>query len=350
MEFVGFKREDIIAVINKKMTAREAYQNVAPEDIKNISWVNKRRRIFEFENNIGISGNYSSLGMDDFPFPFDEQPILDCSKVKINCIYFENNKRKIKLININENKDSITHTDLKNAIIDEPIDLSRVDATGTKFGHHTVINVDYSLGKINTMDLTLAVNENGERYDIDENGNIKYDEEFYPKTIPNQISQNILVMANGDNEVMVKEAIQNDADGIGLIRTENILSSYEDITNVIDLLINFPNKEEKEKIFSRIKELQKQQLREILKNIDKQIIIRLMDFKLKEYMILTATQCDDEEENIDYIRGANVLDDNETILKAQLEAIFEELEGKDIEINLLIPMIMRPYEYNRLKI
>ena len=195
MEFVGFKREDIIAVINKKMTAREAYQNVAPEDIKNISWINKRRRIFEFENNIGISGNYSSLGMDDFPFPFNEQPILDCSKVKINCIYFENNKRKIKLININENKDSITHTDLKNAIIDEPIDLSRVDATGTKFGHHTVINIDYSLGKINTMDLTLAVNENGERYDIDENGNIKYDEEFYPKTIPNQISQNILLLA-----------------------------------------------------------------------------------------------------------------------------------------------------------
>ena len=182
MEFIGFKKEDIIAVLNRTLTAREAYMNVAPEEIRNLQWVSVDRRMFVFDGNVAIEGRFDSMDMDRFPFPFEGQPILDCSKVKTACIHFENNNRKIKLININSNPESIIYTNLKNAIIDEPIDLSLVDATGVKFGRHTVINLGKSIAKLEKMDLTLAVNENGEKFVVDEKGRVQLDYDYNPKT------------------------------------------------------------------------------------------------------------------------------------------------------------------------
>ena len=353
MQYVGFKKEDIISVINGTLTAKEAYMNVAPDEIKNLDWISIQRRMFKFDGNVAIEGSFDSIDMDRFPFPFEGQPILDCAKVKTACIHFETNKRKVKLINVNSNPESIIYTDLRNAIIEEPINLSLVDATGTKFGHHTVINLEYSKASLDRVDLHLAVNENGERYVVDENGIVKFDYDDNPETISLSESEqkNILVLANADNEQMTKDAVENDADGIGLVRTEHIFKSKEDVQKMIELL-NYPSDEIEKENLKRIKELQTNQIKEILINSSNQpIAFRLLDFKLKEYLRNYGLTVDDyyDEEYVEYLRGAAILCENKNVLTTQVEAIFEIFDGTDKDVNLIIPMLRTSYEFTDIK-
>jgi len=353
MEFVGFKKEDILDVLNGTLTAHQAYMNVAPEEIKNLQWVNKERRIFEFDGNVAIRGRFDSMYMDEFPFPFEGQPILDCSKVKTACIHFENNNRKIKLINVNSNPESIIYTNLKNAIIDEPIDLSLVDATGVKFGRHTVINLGKSISKLDKMDLTFAVNENGERFVVDEKGRVQFDYDYNPKTIssPETKSRNILMFANADNGQMTKVAYDNGADGIGLVRTEHIFTDLKDIKKMVELL-DYPSDEVEKENLKRIKDLQIKQVKKILKtNPNQPIIFRLLDFKLKEHIRSFGLILDDyyDEKYIEYLRGAAILCKNKKVLITQVEAIFETSDGMDVDVNLLIPMLRSSYEFIDIK-
>lgn len=353
MQYVGFKKEDIISVINGELTARKAFENIAPDDIKNISWVNKYRKHYVFDSNVAIEGSFDSMDMDRFPFPFDGQPILDCSKVKTACIHFETNKRKVKLINVNSNPESIIYTDLKNAIIEEPIDLSLVNAKGTKFGHHTVINLENSIADLEDIDLHLAVNENGERYQVDKDGKIKLDNNAKPKVVcsPEENKKDILILANSDNEEMTKEAIENDADGIGLVRTEHIFTDIKDIKKMVQLL-KHPDEELERKNLSRIKELQIKQVKDILKeNPNKPIVFRLIDFKLKEYLKNYGIRFNSyhDEDYIKNLRGAFILYDNKNILATQVEAIFEVFDGTDKDVNLLIPMLRSSYEFTYIK-
>lgn len=353
MEFVGFKKEDVLDVLNGTLTAHQAYMNVAPEEIRNLQWVSKERRIFEFDGNVAIKGSYDSMDMDEFPFPFEGQPILDCSKVKTACIHLENNNRKVKLINVNSNPESIIYTNLKNAIIDEPIDLSLVDATGVKFGRHTVINLGKSIAKLDKMDLTLAVNENGERFEVDEKGRVQFDYDYTPKTIssPETKSKNILMFANADNGQMTKFAFDNGADGIGLVRTEHILTDLNDVKKMIELL-DYPSDEVEKENLNRIKELQINQIKEILKNNSNQsVVFRLLDFKLKEYLRnfgLTLVAYYDEE-YVKYLRGATILCEKKKILTTQIESIFETLDGINIDVNLIVPMLRSTYEFTDIK-
>lgn len=353
LKFIGYNQNDIISVMNKKMTARQAYMNVAPESMKNLRWVNTNRRLFVFDENVAVEGRFGSMDMDKFPFPFEEQPILDCSKVKTACIHFENNNRKIKLINVNSNPESIIYTNLKNAIIEEPIDLSLVDATDTKFGHHTVINLEWSIAQLDKMDLTLAVNENGQRYVVDEKGRVQLDYDCNPKTISSSETKlrNILIFANADNEQMAKDAIENDTDGIGLVRTEHIFTDLKDVKKMVELL-DYPSAEIETENLKIIKELQIKQVKEILKaNPNHPIVFRLLDFKLKEYLRNFGLTFDDyyDEEYVEYLRGATILYKNPKILTTQIEAIFETLDGMDIDVNLLIPMLRASYEFTDIK-
>lgn len=99
MVMLGFNRDDVIAVAEGKMTAKEVYKKVAPEDIKNIEWLDIGRRKYVFDGNVAIGGNFGGIDVDKFPFPFEGQPIFDCSKVETCCIKFGDNKRGAKLIN-----------------------------------------------------------------------------------------------------------------------------------------------------------------------------------------------------------------------------------------------------------
>ena len=156
MVFLGFQRRDIEKVLEGEMTAREAYQNVAPEEIKNLQRVGYGRKYYIFDDNVAISGDFKNVCLDDFPFPFEGQPILDCSKVEIEGVIFGNNERRVKLININSNPYSIKFTDIREAVIDEEIDASKVNIYGTQFGEHKVINLDRSISTFFDSDIALA--------------------------------------------------------------------------------------------------------------------------------------------------------------------------------------------------
>lgn len=208
--FLGFQRDDIIKVINKEMTAQEAYQRVAPEPYKNRQWICYYRKIYEFDGNVATGGDYGCIHVDNFPFPFVEQPILDCSKVKTSYIYFDRNVRKVKLINVNSNPESINYTDIREAIIDEEIDASKVIITGTKFGEQKIINLEQSRNSYDVTDIALAMTG---------------DEDF-PK---NRIR--ILSTATTPNSIV--EGLSNGSSGIGLFRDELIIQNNSEMLDCL---------------------------------------------------------------------------------------------------------------------
>lgn len=350
MKFIGFKEEDVISVINGTMTAQEAYRNVAPEEIKNIEWVSTYRRYFEFDGNVAISGDFGSMNLDRFPFPFEGQPILDCSKVKTSCVHFDNNIRKVKLINVNSNVDSIRYTNIKNAIIDEVISLSKVNAACTVFGHHKVSNIEYSIAPIEDMDLRLAVNEEGKKYEIDKDGKLVLDEFFEPKIISEENNRDLFVLANADNNEMAIDAITNQADGIGLVRTEYMFTELEDIREFVNLFVHYGLFGEENNYYEEFRKKQIKQAKEIFQTSSHQsVIFRLFDFKLADFLKQISESLEYDEEEIEIFRGACFLNNNHKLLKAQCEAIFEVAEEYGREVNLLVPMVNSNGTFERIK-
>lgn len=363
MEIIGYKREDVIDVLSGTKTAREAYMAIAPEKIKNRTWVNYRRGFFVFDKNIAIEGSFSSVKIDRFPFPFEESAILDCSKVKTSCIEFEENRRKTRLINIHANQNSIKYTDIKNAIIDEAIDLSQVDATGTKFGHHIVMNLENSIADLETMDLSLAEDEMGNRFLTDDKGTIQYDcngniikiakEDFVEKRKMNKFLEGestIKVLANASLSIKENEQIE----GIGLVRTEDLLENEKVIKYLLDGVYynSFFSKTSFNQILENFKKEQKEKLNNLFFKIhNKEVIIRLFDFKFEQFLKFYPQ---DEsfifsKEEKEERRGAEVLCNNEGLLKVQLEAIFESALENNVQIELLIPMLTEQYQSEEIR-
>ena len=179
MVMLGFNKDDVVAVVQGRLTAKEAFKKVAPDNIKNIEWLDIGRKRYVFDGNVAVSGNFSGVNIDKFPFPFEGQPILDCSKVSTWYIKFGDNNKRVKLINVNSNRDSIRNTDLRTAIIDESIDLSFVDATDTIFGHQVVLYPENSIAPLSKINLALAIDSDGKKYVTDSNGHIK--NEWFPE-------------------------------------------------------------------------------------------------------------------------------------------------------------------------
>ncbi len=344
---LGFHRDDVIAVAEGKMTAKEAFRKVAPNDIKNIEWLNIGRRKYVFDGNVAISGDFSGINIDKFPFPFKGQPIFDCSKVNTWCMKFGDNKRSAKLININSNKDSIKYTDIRAAIIDEPIDLSLVDAYNTIFGHQVVLYPECSIAPLNKINLALAIDEHGKKYITDIDGHIF--NEWFPETeevIINQNSKQIKIFANADNEETTRIALENGAEGIGLVRTENVFNdcSIDDL----ETFMYYYDFEDKESL-DVLRRLASNQLEKILFMANgKRVIIRLLDFKFSDFLRLTHMSLDDLDlVEMPDTRGAKGL--YRGILTTQLDVLMELASKLNIELNILIPLIddYRDLEYIR---
>lgn len=351
MEFIGFKKSDIIQVINGTLLAEEAYLNVVANDIKNIRFVNFNGRCFEFEGNVAVKGNFDSINIDEFPFPFQEEPILDCSKVKTAWANFGENYNKVKLINVNKNRNSIKNTNLKNVIIDEPIDLSKVDVTGTKFGYQTIINLEHSITKLNEEQTRYITSINK----LKQNDYLENSTDNLSNI--NQVSS-IKIFANCNNNPMVEKTLYNtNADGIGLVRTEFIFNNSKDIENLYQILyyndiayyekklneknMNLKNNEEYNKNLEMLKELQKKQVESIIKNeINKPIIFKLLDLNIEK--LTTNYGVSYHYDNTDYEEIWK--EKNSNILKIQIEAIFDVLNNLETDINLLIPVFTTTYE------
>ena len=334
MVMLGFRKADIEAVLEKKMTAREAYRNVALEEKKNIVRVSHGRRIFYFDKNVAIKGDFGGIWLDEFPFPFEEEPIFDCSKVICKSAYFNDNPRGIKLINVNANEESIRYTDLTNVKIDEVIDLSKVNATGTTFGHHKVINLDHSIAPLERVNLSLATDIDGNNYITTKTGLVTAD--FQTEDVMERKQGKIKVYANADNSLMTMDALEHGADGIGLIRTENI---YTDEKEALKRFVYYAeNTYTFEPVDSNTEfnNLQYTQLKEICtaKSISKKIV-RLFDFKEEDVQRILGVSRDSE----DHMTRRNFLSDYHGILRDQIFTIAKIAEEENTTFDILVPMV-----------
>lgn len=334
MVMLGFRKADIEAVLENKMTAREAYRNVALEEKKNIVRVSHGRRIFYFDKNVAIKGDFGGIWLDEFPFPFEEEPIFDCSKVICKSAYFNDNPRGIKLINVNANEESIRYTDLTNVKIDEVIDLSKVNATGTTFGHHKVINLDYSIAPLERVNLSLATDIDGNNYITTKTGLVTAD--FQTEDVMERKQGKIKVYANADNSLMTMDALEHGADGIGLIRTENI---YTDEKEALKRFVYYAeNTYTFEPVDSNTEfnNLQYTQLKEICtaKSISKKIV-RLFDFKEEDVQRILGVSRDSE----DHMTRRNFLSDYHGILRDQIFTIAKIAEEENTTFDILVPMV-----------
>ena len=315
LEFLGFRKEDILKVINNQMTAREAYQNVAPEEYKNRQWICYNRKFYEFDGNVAISGDYSGVYIDRFPFPFKEQPILDCSKVTTACIYFGYNKKGVKLINVNFNPDSIVYTDIREAVIDEVIDASKVRISGTKFGEQRVINLEHSLGRFNEKYLALAYTDSQE-----------------------EISKNkINVMSNASNIDTMIEGLDSGAEGIGLFRDELVLENNpEIISGLLDIINSWRCCTDDDPVFDKIYDAIYCNATKMYSIVnDKQIVFRLTDIKVDELIRKSKIKLDGEE--TEKYRGADALYKLGKLLESEVRAIINSAKEYNKTAIILVP-------------
>ena len=92
------------------------------------------------------------------------------------------------------------------------------------------------------------------------------------------------IRANADTPEMVKKAIENGAEGIGLARTERMFNSKDRLELVRKMVLAGSN-EERRKYLEMIKPLQKNDFKEMFKLADgKPITIRLIDMPLHEFL------------------------------------------------------------------
>ena len=354
MVILGFREKDVKQVMDGTMSAREAYMNIAPDDKKYKQWVNVGRRVYEFENNVAISGHYSNVrDIDRFPFPFEGEIIIDCSRAASSCINLSSNTRKVRLINVNQNKDSIKYANLRNATIDEVIDLSKVDATRTKFGHQKVCNLMHSIAKLEDMDLTLACDIDGNSFQVNEKGRAKingFGDPILAKTIISEYEKkdsNLMILANADTKEMIEQTLATNRDGIGLVRTKK--EKYISLFLLDDYEVN-------DNLLEDFKEKQKKLLELIFSSFtDEAITVRLFDFRIQDilkYFVMTREELE-EHYYWDFdinIRGAKYFEYHHTkLLKAQIEAIFEICSKYSGKVSILVPYIEDLYSLEYIK-
>lgn len=355
MVSLGFIETDVRDVIAGKMTAREAFINIAPEEKKYKQWVDVARHRYVFENNVAISGSFGAIKVDNIPFPFDGEVIIDCSKANTSGIKYEAGTRKVRLINIYGNKDSIKYAKLRNITIDEVIDLSVLDATWTEFGHHRVKNLEYSIAKLSDMDLSLACDEDGNKLKFDKNGRyIEFPEDYIWEE---KTKSELKVLANVDSEEAAIETLEEGISGVGLVRTETEFYSQKMIKTFFPLFMDYYDSENK--LLKKFRKNQEKLLMMIGSGfIDGEFKVRLLDFRFNDIVkSLEMAGCiedyrDDLEDYAKYskeLRGADYLCDNEEILRAQIEAIFRACSKLDRSVGIVVPYIENIWHLRKIK-
>lgn len=213
------------------------------------------------------------------------------------------------------------------------------------------------------MDLSLAEDEMGNRFLTDDKGKIQYDsngeiikiakEDFIEqrkidKSLEDESS--IKVLANAYFSMEENEQI----DGIGLIRTEDLLEDENLIEHLLSGVYDnlFFDRNSSTQILEDFKEEQKEKLNCLLEKMShKKVVIRLFDFKLEQFLKYSSHKERFSHKKIDLkeFRGAEVLCDNEGLLEKQLEAIFESALENNVQIELLIPMLTEKYQVEKIK-
>lgn len=347
METLGFRRDNIIALLEGRMKAEDVFMAVAPPELayKRVLFWNRRKYTFNGNVLVGIVPLdvevNADIGapLDELPFPFTKAAIIDASLVNTYGINFGENTRRHKLINVNSNRWAICYADLVNAVIEEPIDLSKVDATHTKFGHQIVINLDKSIGSLHYTEFTYAEDKEGKNFNVDEYGRLILDksEHYDIATVEHREStkKDIKVFAVASNCEAAVEGFDNGADGIGLVRIEDMLTKNGvPIYKTIFITDDEESRKETIELCSRILREEAQRILSITKG--KRVVFRLLDAKLGEFLseeqINRNFYCDCE------LRGYTALCKYPEFLEAQVRVLLEETHHAGNDIDILVPI------------
>lgn len=344
MGTLGFRREAVIALLKGEMNAEEVFMEVAPPELasKRVLYWNQRK--YTFSNNVLVNimpldvevGADIGASLDDLPFPFSEAAIIDASLVNTYGIDFGENARRHRLINVNSNPQAIYRAKLKNAVIDEPIDLSIVDATGTEFGHHIIINIDKAIGNLAYTDFLYAVDEKGKRFNIDCYGRLSSEIQNSPTPLQNEsIKDSIKVLVDASDYESAIEGFNNGADGIGLVRIEDVLK-VNGIPVYKTIYITNDDTQRRE-VIEQCGTILKEEAKKILSLVEgKRVVFRLLDAKLGE--LLTEEQIYWHFFSKQELRGDLALCKYPEFLETQARSILESaLETKNA-VDILVPL------------
>ncbi len=347
METLGFKKEDVLELLRGVKTADEIFESVAPPDIakKRVLYYNQRKYTFDGNTlvevkpmDIDVTADIG-ISLDELPFPFFGPAIIDASLVNTYGIDFGENARGHKLININSNPKSINFAKLKNAIIDEVIDLTKVEAYKTEFGHHVIANIDNAIGNLRYTELLYAESPEGRIFCTDEYGILKVDDdgnlkkENLEKTP--SVKKNIEVLVDASSGKTVEEGFLNGAEGIGLVRTEDMLIING--TPLYKPIFITTDEDERNKIIEECARVEREKLQSILKiSNGKRVVIRLLDAKLGD--ILTKEQIYSHFYSNQELRGDAALMKYPKFLEMQARVILEASKKYDNPVDIIVPM------------
>jgi hypothetical protein len=329
-EFIGFNREDVRKVINHEMTARDAFINIAPEELKDVDAFSYNRRLYRFNGAIAVAGEFGCCDIDSLPWQILDKryghPKIDCGRKEVCTagVRFNENNNQVGLINVNQDPDSIKYADIKNAIIDETIDASVVNITGTLLGEHKVINIkDISI--LSPSNILLA-------YIGPEEENIR----------------EVRIMSNAHNYETVKIGLENGADGVGLFRNEAFLDISPELAS---RLVDEINKEsytlESELLIKELyQEYYKQVLRMYMISGDKNITFRLSDINYFELVKKAGKTTEFRNK-----RGAEslILEGLYGILVSEIRAIIKAAKQNNKVAKIQIPYITGIYQVIEIK-
>lgn len=347
MEVVGFRIEDVIALLGGEKNAEEVFMAVAPLEIAKRRIVYWNQRKYTFLGNVlssivpldaEVSADIGT-SLDELPFPFEGPAIIDAFLVDTYGIDFGENARGHKLVNVNSKKYAIYRAKLKNAIIEEAIDLEKVDASDTEFGHQVVINVDRSIGNLSYTDFSYAVDEKGNRFATDEYGRLKENETENPisgAAEPEPITKKDMdILVDASDYSMALEGFDNGADGIGLIRIEDMLK----INGIPIYTPIFTTKEEEKRkdVIDRCGDILHEKANKMLSAANgKRVVFRLLDAKLGE--VLTENQIYNYFLSETELRGDAALCKYPEVLELQTRAILEAALKTGAEVDILVPI------------
>ncbi len=129
------------------------------------------------------------------------------------------------------------------------------------------------------------------------------------------------VLANADTPGAAKKSLSFGAMGIGLCRTERMFNDVDRLPIVVEMILA-PTADEREKALDRLKEMQRQDFKEILSAMaPRPVTIRLLDPPIHEFLP-TEEVLKDEIENLKHLRstigGVNNLFSSLRLLNADL--------------------------------
>tara|TARA_Y100000296_G_scaffold87439_1_gene134179 strand:- start:312919 stop:315195 length:2277 start_codon:yes stop_codon:yes gene_type:complete len=158
-------------------------------------------------------------------------------------------------------------------------------------------------------------------------------------------SDAVQIKANADNAAQVHKSFDNGAEGIGLVRTEHMINSIDDLAALKTVLLT-DEIADKADALAHIKCRQKSQIAEIFAvaacyDYGRAVTIRLLDAPIDQFYDEKTQQLITQKYGQDNLKGQALADHVEGLYRIQIEAIFEAANdaGYPYDVEILVPYI-----------